>query len=292
MLCRDWAAGQEPKLRPDSDPEGSGTAQVGCAVSRLVEPVLVLRVEGLEEVRCRELEDLADRRDPRAPAALLKCAAVVAGVIDVAGSPLVEQLAGGGLEVTSWSRVPTGSGLGTSSILAACLVAAFRAARDEAYALDDAARGELVDATLAVEAELTTGRGPARDASPSRCTVRRDDAAATPPRRRRDDAAATTPPRRCDDAAATTPALQAAGGRTRSAASTAASSSRRRRRGCPCASRRVYWSRRRTSSRAASSWFIRVFAAERTSCSMVMCLKRARRRHGVAATRLHGLSTS
>ena len=50
---------------------------------------------------------------------------VAPGVVDVDGPPLQEQLQHG-LELTSWSRVPTGSGLGTSSIFAACAVAVLR----------------------------------------------------------------------------------------------------------------------------------------------------------------------
>ena len=79
---------------------------------------------------------------------MLKCALVVAGVVDVDGPPLHEQLQRG-LELTSWSRVPTGSGLGTSSILAACAVAVLR----------DGSRQQLVEDALKVEAELTTKGG-------------------------------------------------------------------------------------------------------------------------------------
>ena len=96
----------------------------------------------------KSLEDLGDRSDPRAPCALLKCALVVAGVVDIDGPPLQEQLQQG-LELTSWSRVPTGSGLGTSSILAACAVAVLR----------DGSRQQLVEDALKVEAELTTKGG-------------------------------------------------------------------------------------------------------------------------------------
>ena len=52
--------------------------------------------------------------------------------------------------------MPTGSGLGTSSILAACLVAAVRGATDAAYVVD---RDAVVVTVMRVEQELTTGGG-------------------------------------------------------------------------------------------------------------------------------------
>ena len=102
-----------------------GKRPVGCRCSPLARKELILRIEDTQTCVVTSLEDLGDRSDPRAPCALLKCALVVAGVVDVDGPPLQEQLHQG-LELTSWSRVPTGSGLGTSSILAACAVAVLR----------------------------------------------------------------------------------------------------------------------------------------------------------------------
>ena len=125
-----------------------GKRPVGCRCSPLARKELVLRIEDTQTCVVTSLEDLGDRRDPRAPCALLKCALVVAGVVDVDGPPLQEQLQRG-LELTSWSRVPTGSGLGTSSILAACAVAVLR----------DGSRQRLVEDALKVEAELTTKGG-------------------------------------------------------------------------------------------------------------------------------------
>ncbi|KAH8075072.1 hypothetical protein JL721_1063 [Aureococcus anophagefferens] len=130
--------------------------------TRLDAPVLRFRVETADgsvlETEAAALADLDDRSNPQAPAALLKCALVVCGVVDPRGAPLDVQLAAGGLEVASWSRVPTGSGLGTSSILAACLVAAIGGAADAAYDVD-ARRRDIVHDVMRVEQELTTGGG-------------------------------------------------------------------------------------------------------------------------------------
>ena len=76
------------------------------------------------------------------------------GVVALHGAPLREQLAEGGIEVESWSRLPTGSGLGTSSILAAALVACVGRATGREYDAD-----ALVHAVLQVEQMLTTGGG-------------------------------------------------------------------------------------------------------------------------------------
>jgi len=126
-----------------------GARPVGCRAAPLGTKELVLRAG---DVVCvvSSLADLEDRSDPRAPCALLKCACVVAGIVDVEGPPLQDQLAQG-LEISSWSRVPTGSGLGTSSILAACVVAVLKG--------DAASKQQLVVDALAVEAELTTRGG-------------------------------------------------------------------------------------------------------------------------------------
>jgi len=79
------------------------------------------------------------------------------GLVDVR-SPLslAEQLKasnqGRGLELHSWSHVPTGSGLGTSSILAACLLAVIA----EVMGLR-LSPNSLVHCVLKAEQMLTTG---------------------------------------------------------------------------------------------------------------------------------------
>jgi hypothetical protein len=97
------------------------------------EPVIVLRSIDLG-VQCRieSREGLADHAQPGDPFALAKAALCLAGFHPAAVAPesrpahatLREQLAdfGGGLEISLLAAAPKGSGLGTSSILAATLL--------------------------------------------------------------------------------------------------------------------------------------------------------------------------
>ncbi|CAJ1055838.1 L-fucose kinase [Xyrichtys novacula] len=61
---------------------------------------------------------------------------------------------GGGVELHSWSSLPTGSGLGTSSILAGALLAAVYRCTGQTYTTDS-----LIHAVLYLEQILTTGGG-------------------------------------------------------------------------------------------------------------------------------------
>ena len=60
---------------------------------------------------------------------------------------------GYGIEIQSWSDLPTGSGLGTSSILAACIIAASARVCGKSMTEDS-----LVHAVLLTEQLLTTGK--------------------------------------------------------------------------------------------------------------------------------------
>ena len=65
-------------------------------------------------VECRQLADLEDYCQPRAPAALLKAAFVCVQLVDLQSSvSLAQQLLdnfGCGFELHSWSNLPHGSG--------------------------------------------------------------------------------------------------------------------------------------------------------------------------------------
>ncbi|MEQ2176700.1 hypothetical protein GOODEAATRI_030691 [Goodea atripinnis] len=61
---------------------------------------------------------------------------------------------GSGVELHSWSELPTGSGLGTSSILAGALLAAIYRCTGRTYDTDS-----LIHAVLYLEQILTTGHG-------------------------------------------------------------------------------------------------------------------------------------
>jgi len=107
---------------------------------------------------CRCLADFDDHDSPNAPAALLKTCVLCAGVVVLGADalPLEDQLRplGGGLHLVSWSRLPQGSGMGTSSILAAVVMKALLVALGRE--IDDKS---LIHAVLKVEQMLTTGGG-------------------------------------------------------------------------------------------------------------------------------------
>ncbi|XP_010642732.1 L-fucose kinase isoform X4 [Fukomys damarensis] len=90
--------------------------------------------------------------------ALLKAAFICAGIVDVRSElPLHEQLLqtfGGGFELHTWSELPHGSGLGTSSILAGAALAALQRAAGRAMGTE-----ALIHAVLHLEQVLTTGGG-------------------------------------------------------------------------------------------------------------------------------------
>ncbi|MCE7974444.1 MAG: hypothetical protein DYG92_09025 [Leptolyngbya sp. PLA1] len=132
------------------------------------------------EVRCRPLEepelrirslDLglervirsaeATRRfdDPRDWTALARGAVVLSGLCPPSGGPTLRAWLGerGGIEVTMHSKVPKGSGLGTSSVLGATILAAL--ARLAGNARRRPLDAELVRRTSSLEQLITTGGG-------------------------------------------------------------------------------------------------------------------------------------
>ncbi|XP_040135598.1 L-fucose kinase isoform X4 [Ictidomys tridecemlineatus] len=90
--------------------------------------------------------------------ALLKAAFICAGIVHVHSErPLREQLLhtfGGGFELHTWSELPHGSGLGTSSILAGAALAALQRAAGRVVGME-----ALIHAVLHLEQVLTTGGG-------------------------------------------------------------------------------------------------------------------------------------
>ena len=135
------------------------------AKARLINEVKLIFHVGDQTIICTSISDLLDFGTPQAPAALLKCALISIGIIDVYSNlSLEKQLAaacgggggasrGYGIELQSWSDLPTGSGLGTSSILAACIIAASARVCGKSMTEDS-----LVHAVLLTEQLLTTGK--------------------------------------------------------------------------------------------------------------------------------------
>ncbi|XP_068452643.1 L-fucose kinase isoform X2 [Clinocottus analis] len=148
-----------------------GRRPIGARARRIREPRLLLvshvagrgHAEGRghsssTETVCDDLEDLKDYCQPHAPGALLKAVCVCCGLVSLSsqhalGDQLMQRW-GGGVELHSWSALPTGSGLGTSSILAGALLAAVYRCTGQTYDTDS-----LIHAVLHLEQVLTTGGG-------------------------------------------------------------------------------------------------------------------------------------
>ena len=158
-----------------------------CCVSREFQGI-ILRTESRrldnEEliasstVKLTKVSDLYNFRDPTADATLLKCALIQLGLISVEAisehndTTLQPHLArfcqkqneDFGLEIVSTSLLPTGSGMGSSSILAGCILAAvakcvgikLNGVEDDC---DDNGNGSLIHSVLMVEQLLSTGGG-------------------------------------------------------------------------------------------------------------------------------------
>ncbi|CAL8260183.1 unnamed protein product [Merluccius merluccius] len=142
-----------------------GKRPIGARARRIREPrlLLVSHAGGRDsdvatETVCEHLEDLKDYCQPHTPGALLKAVCVCSGLVSLTSQqPLEQQLMerwGGGLELHSWSLLPHGSGLGTSSILAGALLAAVYLSTGRSYD-----HNALIHAVLHLEQLLTTGGG-------------------------------------------------------------------------------------------------------------------------------------
>jgi len=110
----------------------------------------------------RELRDLLDYRQPSSRFALAKAALAMSGFSpDSAAWPRkagtlreMLKLFGGGIELTTLAAIPSGSGLGTSSIMGAVLMAVIHRMIGRRLS-----QRELFHGVLRLEQELTTGGG-------------------------------------------------------------------------------------------------------------------------------------
>ncbi|XP_066875647.1 L-fucose kinase isoform X2 [Kogia breviceps] len=141
----------------------NGRRPIGARARRIPEPELWLALGPRQDkmatkIVCGSLDDLQDYCQPHAPGALLKAAFICAGIVSVHSKlSLSEQLLcafGGGFELHTWSELPHGSGLGTSSILAGAALAALQRAAGRAVGTE-----ALIHAVLHLEQVLTTGGG-------------------------------------------------------------------------------------------------------------------------------------
>jgi fucokinase len=134
----------------------NGIRPIEIRARRMPKKAIHLR-SGDVQVRCTTLEDFNDYNDPKAALSLFKCVLICMGIIKLGGAqvqPLSKQLEDGGFEVQVFSSLPHGSGLGSSSILAAGVARALADLVGRRYSVQS-----LVHLVLAVEQTLTTGGG-------------------------------------------------------------------------------------------------------------------------------------
>ncbi len=133
--------------------------------ARLIEEP-VIRINSIDHgsrLVIKTLTQLLDYRSATSQFGLAKAALVLSGFAPGAAPwpvaarrslPAMLKLFGGGLELTTLAAIPSGSGLGTSSIMGAVLVAVIRRVIG-----DFPSERELFHAVLKLEQELTTGGG-------------------------------------------------------------------------------------------------------------------------------------
>ena len=134
---------------------GGHAVEVTCR--RIATPEV--RVRSVDLGRGRRIRSAAVLRrfdDPRDWTALARGAAVLSGLCPPAGGPTLGEWLGesGGVEITMHSKVPKGSGLGTSSILGATMVAALAGLGGRRPR-----PAWLIGATSRLEQMITTGGG-------------------------------------------------------------------------------------------------------------------------------------
>lgn len=110
-------------------------------------------------IEVRDFEDLMDYRQATGSFALVKAAMVLSGLTPNSGGrkrtlKKAIQAFGGGIDLTTLAAIPKGSGLGTSSIMGAVIVAALGRAMGRPLS-----PRELFHSVLRLEQALTTGGG-------------------------------------------------------------------------------------------------------------------------------------
>eukprot|EP00040_Diaphanoeca_grandis_P034079 m.209883 g.209883 ORF g.209883 m.209883 type:complete len:1113 (-) comp33054_c0_seq1:185-3523(-) len=134
-----------------------GKRPIGAKVRRIDECKLVF-VMGDQTIEVTDIAQVATYPQPQSPGALLKAGFCCAKLISLEfDGTLEEQLRsqhGGGFELHTWSNMPQGSGMGTSSILAGAVIAALWKCAGFDYTTAD-----LVHSVCLLEQMLTTGGG-------------------------------------------------------------------------------------------------------------------------------------
>ncbi|CAD5120614.1 DgyrCDS9171 [Dimorphilus gyrociliatus] len=132
-----------------------GKRPIGAKARRIAECKIIFRSldKDAVEIVIDDVNQLKDYNQPHAPGALIKAALICSEILNLE-TPLEDQLTNGGYEIVSWSDLPRGSGLGTSSILAGAILAALWTAAGFKYTVKD-----IHHTILYLEQMLTTGGG-------------------------------------------------------------------------------------------------------------------------------------
>jgi len=139
-----------------------GKKPIGCRVKRIEEFKIRLvlgRGDNSLTLDLHHWSDLDNYSQPNSPGALLKAAFFCAEILPLKhhGKSLKNYLAdkyGGGFVLNTWSNLPHGSGLGTSSILAGTVLSALWTVAGYQHNTDS-----VLHAVLDLEQMLTTGGG-------------------------------------------------------------------------------------------------------------------------------------
>ncbi|GAB1609418.1 L-fucose kinase-like [Argonauta hians] len=135
----------------------NGKKPIGAKVKRTEKPVIVIEYDNTHLV-IETLNQLEDYINPHSQGALIKAAFLCVNLISLSShDSLKQQLLTkyqGGFEIHSWSDLPQGSGLGTSSILAGAVIKAIVTAAGKT--IDE---NSLLHSVLYLEQLMTTGGG-------------------------------------------------------------------------------------------------------------------------------------
>jgi len=140
----------------------NGKCPIKVETKKLEEPVIICESRDLDFAKKYDTAaDLYRFNDPTDPLALHKAALIAAGIIPVEGNTAKEvslaelmRAIGGGIHIKTEVNIPKGSGLGTSSILAAAILKSLNNIIG-----NDITDTELFEQVLLLEQLLTTGGG-------------------------------------------------------------------------------------------------------------------------------------
>ncbi|XP_057317332.1 L-fucose kinase-like isoform X1 [Hydractinia symbiolongicarpus] len=133
---------------------------IGCRVQRIPEYkiVLILGKENPIKIVCTEFSDLLNYSQPNTPGALLKAAFFCSELLPLTQhrnlAKYLKDKHSSGFVLQTWSNLPHGSGLGTSSILAGSVLSALWTAAGMKHDVSS-----VLHAVLDLEQMLTTGGG-------------------------------------------------------------------------------------------------------------------------------------